>query len=111
MQRMTHCTSSGRRLAEEHHVQVQGIAALVGPLAWTSVHPASCLAADMGLGDTMVTVKDPLQGAEYGTRSQTVLLVGRDGSAELRERSRSSGSWQEVQHTFKIPVRRQCGLG
>ena len=49
-----------------------------------------------------------VQGAEYGTRSQMVLLVRRDGSAELRERSRNDGSWQEVQHSFTIPVRNQC---
>ena len=50
-----------------------------------------------------------VQGAEYGTKSQTVLLVRRDGSAELRERSRIGGPWQEVQHTFKILARNQCG--
>lgn len=50
-----------------------------------------------------------MQGAEYGTRSQTVLLVRKDGTAEVRERSRSGGSWQEVQHILRIPVRNQCG--
>lgn len=49
-----------------------------------------------------------MQGAEYGTRSQTVLVVRRDGSAELRERYRDGGTWHAVQHTFRVPLERQC---
>ena len=39
-----------------------------------------------------------MQGLPYGTRSQAVLAVWRDGRAELRERSRGEAAdWKEVQ--------------
>jgi uncharacterized protein with NRDE domain len=40
----------------------------------------------------------------FGTRSQAVLVVWREGRAELRERYRdsSSGQWREVQHSFHL---------
>ena len=49
-----------------------------------------------------------MQGPEYGTRSQTVLVVRRDGSAELRERYKDGGTWHAVQHAFRVPLERQC---
>jgi hypothetical protein len=46
-----------------------------------------------------------LMGQQYGTRSQTVLGVWRDGHAELRERYRAdNGTWQMVQHAFEFEV-------
>jgi uncharacterized protein with NRDE domain len=43
------------------------------------------------------------QGGPYGTRSQTVLAVWRDGRAELRERSRGAApKWREVRHSFMV---------
>ena len=50
------------------------------------------------------------EGGEYGTRSQTVLLVKKDGSAELQERSRNAGSWQTVQHSFQMTLASECGV-
>ncbi len=42
----------------------------------------------------------------FGTRSQAVLAVWRDGRGVLRERYRDSksGEWREVQHSFKVPI-------
>ncbi len=41
----------------------------------------------------------------YGTRSQTVLAVWRDGHAELRERfRRDDGSWSVVRHEFDVEL-------
>jgi hypothetical protein len=42
----------------------------------------------------------------YGTRSQTVLAVWRDGRAELRERSRpeGGGGWSMVRHEFHVQL-------
>lgn len=53
----------------------------------------------------------------FGTRSQTVLAVWRDGKAELRERDLAQdGSWQQVRHCFQLQLggpeaqpRRQAG--
>lgn len=43
------------------------------------------------------------QGGLYGTRSQTVMAVWRDGRVELRERFRGAeDEWSEVQHAFNI---------
>lgn len=40
-----------------------------------------------------------------GTRSQTVVAVRRDGTAEVRERYRSpKGEWQEVQYSFMVQL-------
>ena len=42
---------------------------------------------------------------EYGTRSSTVLLVGRDGEVSLTERTTSlpaAEGWSEVRHRFRI---------
>lgn len=42
----------------------------------------------------------------FGTRSQAVLAVWRDGRGELRERYRDDkgGDWREVQHSFELPL-------
>ena len=48
------------------------------------------------------------EGGEYGTRSQTVVLVRKDGSAELQERSWNAGSWQTVQHSFHMSLASEC---
>ena len=53
-----------------------------------------------------------LNGQPYGTRSQTVLLVNRDGTAELHEKSlhkdyTQSGTepaWTDVHHSFQCSV-------
>ena len=63
----------------------------------------SCLNLDT---DTDM-LKEPglafMQGLPYGTRSQAVLAVWRDGRAELRERSRGEAAdWKEVQHSFTV---------
>jgi hypothetical protein len=40
----------------------------------------------------------------FGTRSQLVLAVWRDGRGEVRERYRDdqSGGWKEVGHSFQL---------
>lgn len=38
----------------------------------------------------------------YGTRSQTVIAVRRNGVAELRERYLEDGKWLELRHTFTM---------
>ena len=45
-----------------------------------------------------------MQLGPYGTRSQTVLAVWRDGSAELRERflEPESRQWKSVTHKFEV---------
>lgn len=59
-----------------------------------SQYPAQLSFADMSLLG---------QGGSYGTRSQTVIAVWRDGRAELRERFRGlEDEWSEVQHTLSI---------
>jgi uncharacterized protein with NRDE domain len=53
----------------------------------------------------------PLQTpyGEFGTRSQTVLAVRRDGAAELRERYRNDdGCWKEVRHAFQMDLKAQA---
>ena len=41
----------------------------------------------------------------FGTRSQTVLVVLRDGRAELRERCLGvAGEWREEHHRFSMAV-------
>jgi uncharacterized protein with NRDE domain len=41
----------------------------------------------------------------FGTRSQTVLVVWRNGRAELRERDLTQdGSWQQVRHCFQLQL-------
>ena len=41
----------------------------------------------------------------FGTRSQTVLAVGEDGAAELREQwLAEDGSWREVRHAFLMDL-------
>ena len=43
------------------------------------------------------------QGGPYGTRSQTVVALWRDGRVEFRERSRgATDEWIQVEHAFTI---------
>lgn len=44
-----------------------------------------------------------LDGIQFGTRSTTVLVIGRDGRAELREKFiTDDGSWAEERHEFQL---------
>ena len=44
-----------------------------------------------------------LDGIQFGTRSTTVLVIGRDGRAELREKFiTDDGSWAEERHAFQL---------
>jgi uncharacterized protein with NRDE domain len=44
-----------------------------------------------------------MQMGAYGTRSQTVLALWHDGTAELRERYLAdTGDWRSVAHTFGV---------
>ncbi|PLX83515.1 MAG: hypothetical protein C0617_11350 [Desulfuromonas sp.] len=45
-----------------------------------------------------------IAGPDYGTRSSSVLLVGREGRVEFTERSyaKNHGSWREERFTFQI---------
>ncbi|KAL4859573.1 hypothetical protein ACK3TF_000663 [Chlorella vulgaris] len=54
-------------------------------------------------------IETPL--GQFGTRSQVVLAVRRDGWAELRERYRddTDGSWKAVQHSFQMDLSRDEG--
>lgn len=53
-----------------------------------------------------------LNGQPYGTRSQTVLLVNKDGSAELHEKSLhidytqsdTEPAWTDVHHSFQCSI-------
>ena len=53
-----------------------------------------------------------LNGAPYGTRSQTALMVQKDGSAEMHERSlhladdgeQNKATWRDVHHHFHCDV-------
>ncbi|KAI3433739.1 hypothetical protein D9Q98_003546 [Chlorella vulgaris] len=54
-------------------------------------------------------IETPL--GQFGTRSQVVLAVRRDGWAELRERYRddTDGSWKAVQQSFQMDLSRDEG--
>ncbi|EFN59333.1 hypothetical protein CHLNCDRAFT_137746 [Chlorella variabilis] len=64
-----------------------------------------------GLGDEFEAAASgifPIETGQglFGTRSQAVLAVWRDGRGELRERYRDDkgGDWREVQHSFELPL-------
>lgn len=51
-----------------------------------------------------------LQLGTYGTRSQTVFAVWKDGQAEMRERSLDTASMQWKEETHRFAVTSQKGV-
>ncbi|KAK9901217.1 hypothetical protein WJX75_000794 [Coccomyxa subellipsoidea] len=58
---------------------------------------------ERALSPIFVGPTDVVPGGPYGTRSQTVVAVWRDGRVEFRERSRgATDEWIQVEHAFNI---------